>query len=144
MRILDKVMIIDDDPISGIILDKVNTHVNFAKEVISMYSAVDALDYLLSLEDWRKTAPEVIFLDICMPIVNGWQFLEQFKTLETPGLQNTKIFMLATSSDQSDINRAKKFGSVEDYIVKPLTADRLGAIQAKINTKVAASNSLVT
>lgn len=133
MHVLDKILIIDDDPISGIILEKVNAHVHFATEVISLYSAVDALDYLLSLKDRRETAPEVIFLDICMPIVNGWQFLEQFKTLEAPGLQNTIIFMLATSSDQSDINRAKKFASVEDYIVKPLTADRLSAIQATLN-----------
>ena len=144
MRVLDKVMIIDDDPVSGIILEKVNAHLKLAKEIIGMYSAVDGLDYLLGLEERQQVAPDIIFLDIRMPIVNGWQFLEQYKTLQVPGLQNTTVFMLAASSDQSDINRAKKFASVEDYIVKPLTANRLRKIQASLSSISQTSNSLAT
>ena len=131
MRMLDKVMIIDDDPVTSLLFNKINASVNFAKEAISFYSAVDGLDYLLSPENQKQKAPEVIFLDICMPIVNGWQFLDRVNALENPSLQHTVIFMLTASSDQSDINRAKKFASVEDYIVKPLTIERLKIIQTK-------------
>ena len=133
MRVLDKVMIIDDDPITSILLEKVNADVNFANKVLSFYSAVDGLDYLLSLNESRQTAPEVIFLDINMPIVSGWQFLERYRTLEI-SKGPTAIYMLTASADQSDINRAKRFTHVNDYLVKPLTVGRLQTIQAALGT----------
>jgi CheY-like chemotaxis protein len=90
------------------------------------YSAVDGLDYLSSLADRHQEAPEIILLDICMPIVNGWQFLAQFEAM---GWSETTIYMLASSTDQEQINRAKKVANVKDYIVKPLTVERLRMIK---------------
>ena len=135
-------MVIDDDPITSIMLEKINASVNFAKEVLSFYSAVDGLDYLLSLNDKVKAAPQVIFLDISMPIVSGWQFLERYSALDFP-LEKTAIYMLTASADQSDINRAKKFAHVHDYLVKPLTVSRLQAIQATLSETSSISYSTV-
>lgn len=133
-----KVLIIDDDPFTVMLFKKVSAVAGFSQEVVACLSAVDGLDYLIKLEDRDEAAPEVIFLDICMPIVNGWQFLEHMKTLPPTILSNTKIYMLAASTDQSDIIRAKKFAIVEDYIVKPITVSRLQAIQARTTSPVAA------
>ena len=130
---LSQVMLIDDDPLTILLFDKINRIVGFAQEVISFYNAVDALDYL---QRTKTDRPDVIFLDICMPIVNGWQFLEQFKTLSESSVSSPTIFMLATSADQSDMNRAKKFDSVADYIVKPLTVERLRAVQRQLSGAV--------
>ena len=126
-----KVLIVDDDPFTVMLFKKVNAIAGFSQEVIACLSAVDGLDYLSGLEEKGETAPEAIFLDICMPIVNGWQFLEYVKTLPATMLTQTKLYMLASSTDQSDIIRAKKFAIVEDYIVKPITVSRLQAIQAR-------------
>ena len=123
---VNKMLVIDDDPIVGLLAQRTNHRVQLAEQVICFYSAVDGLDYLTSLADRQKEAPEVIFLDICMPIVNGWQFLEQFNNF---GWSETAIYMLASSTDQEQINRAKKVASVEDYIVKPLTVERLKMIK---------------
>ena len=120
-------MLIDDDPITSLLLERVNAIVDLTTEVASFHSAVDALDCLRQCD--RHTAPEVIFLDICMPIVSGWQFLQQFKELENHHLASTRVYMLTTSTAQSDMNRAKKFDSVVDYIVKPLTIACLQRMQ---------------
>ena len=118
MRTLNTIMVIDDDPMTAIIFEKINGVLHFAQEVLSFYSAVDGLDYLLTLKDSRQHAPDAIFLDITMPIVSGWQFLEQYEARSFP---ETTVYMLTASDDQSDINRAKKFANVKDYLVKPLT-----------------------
>ena len=123
---VNSIVVIDDDPIVGLIVERANLKVQLAEQVQCFYSAVDGLDYLTSLADRQKEAPELIFLDICMPIVSGWQFLEQFETM---GCSETTIYMLASSTDQEQINRAKKVASVEDYIVKPLTTERLMRIK---------------
>ena len=118
MRTLNTTIIIDDDPMTAIIFEKINGVLHFTREILGFYSAVDGLDYLLNLKDNRQDAPDAIFLDITMPIVSGWQFLEQYEALSFP---ETTVYMLTASDDQSDINRAKKFANVKDYLVKPLT-----------------------
>lgn len=123
---VNTIVVIDDDPIAGLLVERANHKVHLAERVLCFYSAVDGLDYLTSLAERPEEAPEIIFLDICMPIVNGWQFLEQFSTL---GWSGTTIYMLATSISQEQINRAKKVANVKDYIVKPLTTERLRTIK---------------
>ncbi len=123
---VNTILVIDDDPIVGLIVERANHKVQLAEQVQCFYSAVDGLDYLTSLANRQKEAPELIFLDICMPIVSGWQFLEQFETM---GCSETTIYMLASSTDQEQINRAKKVANVADYIVKPLTVKRLKMIK---------------
>ena len=123
---VNTILVIDDDPIVGLIVERANLKVQLAEQVQCFYNAVDGLDYLTGLADQHKEAPEIIFLDICMPIVNGWQFLEQFETI---GWSETTIYMLASSTDQEQINRAKKVANVENYIVKPLTVERLRMIK---------------
>ena len=130
-----KVLIIDDDPLTITLFQKVSAAARFAQEVVTCLSAVDGLDYLSGLEEKNEAAPEIIFLDICMPIVNGWQFLAYLKTLPISFLSHTKLYMLTASTDQSDIIRAKKFDIVEDYLVKPITAQRLQALPLPQGTK---------
>ncbi len=123
---MNTIVVIDDDPIAGLLVERANHKVQLAERVLCFYSAVDGLDYLSGLANQQEEAPEIIFLDICMPIVNGWQFLEQFSAL---GWSDTAIYMLTTSISQEQINRAKKVANVKDYIVKPLTTERLRTIK---------------
>lgn len=126
MPTVDTILVIDDDPIASLIMERANHKAQLAKQVRCFYSAVDGLDYLSELSARREKFPEIIFLDICMPIVSGWQFLEQ---LEALGETDTSVYMLASSSDQEQMNRAKNTASVKDYIVKPITVERLKAIK---------------
>lgn len=138
---VNTIIVIDDDPIAGLLVERANHKVQLAERVLCFYSAVDGLDYLTSLANQQEEAPEIIFLDICMPIVSGWQFLEQFSTF---AWSDTVIYMLASSTDQEHINRAKKVASVKDYIVKPLTTERLRTIQDQLVNQTVSTSSPVT
>ena len=129
---LKQIMVVDDDPISSVIVKKLSELTGFAEEVVSFISAVDGLDYLQQVADQKQEPPVLIFLDIRMPIVNGWDFLERFRKINQHDyFSNTSIYMLTSSSEQSDINKAKKYKMVTDYLVKPLSPEKLSTIRQK-------------
>jgi CheY-like chemotaxis protein len=86
-----------------------------------------ALDYLKTNEDW----PEVILLDINMPVMDGFQFLEAFEKLDRHA-QNPKIFMLSSSSREEDHKKSMKYENVSDFFDKPLTASHIQLILSKL------------
>lgn len=128
---IKQVMVIDDDSINNIIFKKIADLCEFAEEVITFISAVDALDYLKNVSEKGLTPPNIIFLDIRMPIVNGWEFLDEFEEINPELFSNTAIYMLTSSSEQSDINRSKNYQQISDYIVKPLVTEKLREIQSR-------------
>lgn len=138
MEKIKQVILIDDDPINNIIFQKLSEFVDFAEEIVSFLSAVDSLDHLQQLQQAEAPAPDMIFLDIRMPIVNGWEFLERLEAMNTNGyFDNTSIYMLTSSSEQSDINKAKNYQQVTDYIVKPLSTENLASIKEKTISQTA-------
>ncbi|WPP52186.1 response regulator [Catalinimonas niigatensis] len=133
MEKIKQVLIIDDDPINNIIFQKLSEFIDFAEEIIPFISAVDSLDYLQKLEESQTTPPNIIFLDIRMPIVNGWEFLERLSQLnKNHYFDSMAIYMLTSSSEQSDINKARNYSLVTDYIVKPLSTEKLEEIKEKM------------
>lgn len=137
MKKFKKILVIDDDHINNIIFEKLSGIVGFAEEIVSFISAVDGLDYLQNIQKNEEEPPNIIFLDIRMPIVNGWEFLERFSEFRETYFKDTSIYMLTSSSDQSDVNKAKNFAIVNDYIVKPLTIEALKKVQEKYHTETA-------
>ena len=126
---LQQVWVIDDDPINNIVFRKLSDFTGFAEELIDFVNAVDALDQLQQLVSAEKPLPDAIFLDISMPIVSGWDFLDQLKNTFSSQLNSVTIYMLTSSSNQSDIHRAAHHSFVDDYIVKPITVDKLNEIK---------------
>ncbi len=131
MKKIRKLLLIDDDHINNIIFEKLSGFAGFAEEIVSFISAVDGLDYLKELQKNEEEPPNIIFLDIRMPIVNGWEFLERLSEFREAYFNNTSIYMLTSSSDQSDVNKAKNFAIVNDYLVKPMTIEALKKLQEK-------------
>jgi CheY-like chemotaxis protein len=132
MPLIDTVLLIDDDEINNMICTKIISKNDFATNVVACSSARQGLKYLQdALADGAKPLPTVIFLDINMPVMNGWDFLDQYKQMDS--LQGKKIIliMLSSSSSSSDLTRAKSYPQVSDYITKPLTATHLQQIREK-------------
>lgn len=97
----------------------------FCEEIISFSNPQVALDILKENCNDPQKLPDVILLDLNMPILDGWQFLDEFILL--PLKKDISIFIVTSSIDPSDIEMAKKYDMVKSYIMKPITAKKLEA-----------------
>jgi CheY-like chemotaxis protein len=122
------VLLVDDDAdnnfVNSWILKK-----DFAEEVEAKQSAQEALEYLRERNNLRLNLPEVIFLDIRMPVMDGFGFLGEYDNLSEHIKNNCQIVMLSSSFDKSDYNKAMENPHVVKYINKPLTIEALVDIE---------------
>ncbi len=121
-------MLIDEDEIDNIINQKIIESNNFSERVMVFQTGTDALDFLRVNSKNGENLPDLIFLDINMPIMDGFQFLEEFEKLESPILDKSKIIMLSSSISPRDIDRAASNRFVKKYLNKPLNSRYLQAI----------------
>ncbi len=123
-----KIVLIDDDPISNLINTRIiETHFDFSTVVFT--DAAAALEQLNHwLMDNTDVLPEIIFLDIDMPDMNGWEFLDELQLLPESMIEKCHIIMLTSSIDFEDIEKSKTYKVVRSFITKPLTADKLSAL----------------
>ena len=127
MAKFSEVLLVEDDPITILVCDRIIKMTSFAERVTTCENGKIAIDFLASLEAEQKLPP-VIFLDINMPVMNGWDFLEEFESLKLKFKQLPRIYLLSSTVDPEDYQKAKKFSQVEDFISKPLSKEALNAI----------------
>ena len=117
-------LVIDDDDINIFIIKKVIEKTGYEVDMISKSNGQLAVDYLTSIANNVEIFPHIILVDINMPVLNGWEFLEAYEKLNI--LQRkVDLYMLSSSVYEYDIEKAKSFKSVNGFISKPLTIDRL-------------------
>ena len=118
-------MLVDDNSDDNFYHERVIKKNDLADSVIAMTDAMEALNYL---RKENPLDPELIFLDINMPGMNGWDFLQEYKQLKKSG---TIIIMLTTSENQDDKSKALATGIVSDFRTKPLSKEMLEDILSK-------------
>lgn len=124
-----KILLIDDDSVSNFLNEMALQDMNLSDEVHVSENGEEALDFINkhcrngNLSD----CPDLIFLDINMPVMDGFQFLEALEKVPNLSEKLIKIVMLTSSGASKDIERAKKF-NIDGYIVKPLNQEKLNAI----------------
>ncbi len=124
------VLCIDDDPISLSIHEIIIKQTKFCEHTVTMINGQDALDYYENLKTTSgDTSPEIIFLDLNMPVLDGWGFLERFDSLYFSHFPKTEIYILSSSVDPSDKLRSEAFPFVKDFISKPITKEILNKIR---------------
>jgi CheY-like chemotaxis protein len=126
------VMLIDDSEIDNFINHKMIEGCNFSDHVYIHTSSKSALEFLKNIERIETSngnlLPEIIFLDINMPIMDGFQFVDEFEKLSTKLTEKSKIVILTTSINPSDFEVSKKYKNVIKFINKPLTHQVLNTI----------------
>ncbi|MEQ8357933.1 MAG: response regulator [Cytophagales bacterium] len=117
-----EILLIDDDATSNLINEVVIKKSNLFNSIKTVIAAESGLNYLLSKPD---NLPEVIFLDINMPEMDGWEFLDKFAELDTEIRDKIDIYMLSSSQNPDDIIRAVKNPFVKDFLSKPLKLEMI-------------------
>ncbi|MCG2612309.1 response regulator [Flavobacterium sp. SM15] len=123
MKKIENICIIDDDIIFQLLTKKVITDSQLVNQVNVFSNGLEAITFLKSAHDNNTKLPDLILLDIFMPIMDGWKFLEQYKLLQSKLCKTIPIYIVSSSIDSSDIRKSKAINTVTDYIVKPLTKD---------------------
>ncbi len=135
---LNCVLLIDDDEPTNFFNKMVLEDINCAKAIQVVESGELALDYLKnSCDENENPCPDLIFLDINMPAMSGWEFLERYATLEEKRKANAVVVMLTTSLNPDDRALANKIPDVSAFETKPLTDEKLEAILQKHFPEVA-------
>jgi len=115
-------LLIDDDTISNFITKHLLLREEIASQVTNFLSAEDALSYLQQCaEKPIASFPDLIFLDLNMPGMSGWEFVEEYKKLPAIYKQSSRLYMLSSAIDTNDILQAKSIAEIEDFISKPLS-----------------------
>ena len=118
-------LLVDDNFIDNMINQKILNNSDFAEQIVVKQSCESAIQYLQELINLQEELPEIIFLDIRMPIKTGFDFLVEFQQLQSPAKEKVKIVMLSSSLDPSDHKKVTEFNNVTDFFGKPLTSDLL-------------------
>ncbi|MDF3819943.1 response regulator [Leptospira sp. 96542] len=126
MKTLDSVLLIEDDVITAFLIKTLMEKFDFCKNIQIYDNGEEALNQISNLQN----LPEVIFLDLNMPVMNGWEFLNHLQKQQT--LLNIPIYILTSSIDPLDKERAKKFPNVKGYLVKPLSLRDLEKINSSL------------
>lgn len=124
----ETVMIIDDNTIDLYISSRLIIKNNFGKKVLQYSDATEALKYLQDNQDNFSELPQVIFVDIYMPVMSGFEFMEEYDKL-SPGLkEHCKAYIISSSIDDNDILRARRDKNVIFFQVKPINIEFLDCI----------------
>ena len=127
------ICIIDDDPICVYGTRVLLNHNNYFGSNILVYEdGYEALVNLSALVISGKSLPDVILLDLNMPVMNGWEFLDEFVKL--PLEIKPQIFIVSSHFELSQINKGNSYGIVSDYISKPLLGADLADLFQKVMT----------
>ncbi|WP_413997693.1 response regulator [Flavobacterium sp. W1B] len=135
---LDLILFIDDDPITLMLCKKTIAKTSFSHEIITAKNGEEALHYYDSLkqdayEGRAKKLPQFIFLDLNMPVMGGWEFLDCFSSSDYSDYNSTKVVVLSSTIDPEDLEKAKKYPMVIDFLPKPISPSMLDYLTKKIN-----------
>ena len=119
-----KIFIIDDDSIISFLAKKTIDASNVSSKIKDFKEGSDALAFLKEFCDVVEELPDIILLDISMPVMDGWHFLEEYALLMPKMSKKNNLYMFSSSISQIDIERAKNNPLVKDYIFKPLQKQR--------------------
>jgi CheY-like chemotaxis protein len=125
--------IIDNDPMVSFYIKRL-TELGALADIITIYdSPRGAVDYLLLHKTSLEHLPDIILLDIYMPEMDGWEFIQEFQKIRDKLTKNVEIHIITSSNHPKDLTRAQSFVEVKSYLQKPVTLEALQEVVANYN-----------
>lgn len=124
---INSILLVDDNTATNFIHETYLNRVKCAENVLSFTMGKKAIEYLQSL----KTFPELIFVDINMPTMDAWEFMEIYETLDMALKINTRVILLTTSIIPSDKEKMKQFSEIDAMMYKPLNENAIKGIMTE-------------
>lgn len=132
---LDRILCVDDDPITLMLCKKVIIKSSFSNEIITAQNGEEALIYFNTIRHAQTKSneqPQLIFLDLNMPVMGGWEFLDHFSSPEFSEFNTTvKVVVLSSTIDPEDLEKTKQYPIVIDFLSKPITRAMLDYLKTK-------------
>jgi two-component system, chemotaxis family, chemotaxis protein CheY len=118
------IALVDDDKIFQLTASKTIKSTEITETILQFLNGEEALQFLRKNISDPATLPDYIFLDINMPYIDGWMFLEDYQDLKSKITKPISIYMVSSSIDPRDIERAKANQNIKDYVIKPVTREK--------------------
>ena len=126
---INTVLLVDDDKATNFIHELILKDNNYCDQIVTKHDGEEAIEFLKSAED--NTIPDIVFLDINMPNVDGWEFLDRYKDLPENQRAKIVVVMLTTSLNSLDKEKAESNELISEFRNKPLTQDMLNDLAEK-------------
>lgn len=134
---LDQILCVDDDPITLMLCKKVIIKSSFSNEIITSQNGEEALSYFNTIKHINNKnkpipQPQLIFLDLNMPVMGGWEFLDHFNSQEFSEFSTIKVVVLSSTIDPEDLEKSKQYPMVVDFLSKPISQSMLEYLKNKL------------
>lgn len=129
---LNNIWIVDDDRLYALLLTKTLNKLNAGKNITVFSNGKTAIEAMKQIIADNSALPDLIFLDINMAIMDGWEFMEEYKQLKADNNVTSVIYVASSSISNDDIARAKSDNEIHDYIIKPINATHINEILNKM------------
>jgi two-component system, chemotaxis family, chemotaxis protein CheY len=125
------IALVDDDKIFQLTASRTIAATRLTDHILQFENGEDALAFLKRHAADTEILPDYIFLDINMPFVDGWMFLDDYAILKQNLKKEISIFMISSSIDPRDVDRANRNKHVREYVIKPVTSEKFTELLTK-------------
>ncbi len=132
MKRINRILLVDDDEPTNFLNKHIINKYELAEEIVVKHNGAQALEYLTTAVDGKYPTPDIILLDINMPVMDGYGFMQQYESLIPNLAKKITVYILSSSVDLVDFDKTKKINQVTDYIVKPIRDNQLTRILAEL------------
>lgn len=125
---LKKLILIEDDDVIVYLTQKLIKESKEIELLTVLKNGRKALDYFTENAKNAELLPDFVFLDLSMPILDGWQFLEEFALIKKSLVKNIRIYITTSSISPKDLIKAEKYDFISDFVIKPISLENFNRI----------------